>query len=50
MVDGGFVDVECGQSLRLAGLNGGDAGDRGAVVDTHGVPLDAVQFCQGGLG
>ena len=49
-VDGGLLDVECGQRLRLAWLNGGDAKDRGAVVDAHGVTLDAAQFCQGGFG
>ena len=49
-VDRGLFDVECGQRLCLAGLNSGDAQDRGAVVDAHGVLLDAAQFCQGCFG
>ena len=50
VIEGGFIDVECGQRLRLAGLNCGYTGDRCAVIDTHGVPLDAAQLCQGSLG
>ncbi len=46
---GGFFDVECGQDIGLARLDGGDAVDGGAAVDAHGVALDAAQVGQGGF-
>ena len=42
----GFLDAECGQDIGLVLMDGGDALDGSAVVDAHGVTLDAAQIGQ----
>ena len=46
---GRFLDVECGQDIGLAGVDGGDAVDGGGAVDADGMALDAAQVGQGGF-